>query len=181
MPRSEIPFSRFRMRVFETIGAEWLALTAGTFTPRACNSMTVATAGLGVWFGKPVAWVFVRPQRYTYQFMERAGDFTLCAFPRRFRAALQLLGSRSGRDTDKVKEAGLTLIPSAKVEAPGFDEADLILECRKLYFQDLEPAHILDPGLAGKYPQRDFHRVYCGEVLAAFGAPAYSDNQETPP
>lgn len=128
--------------------------------------MTVAWGSLGAMWNKPFVQVVVRPVRYTYEFMERYDTFTLCAFPEAYRKALSLLGSKSGRDSDKIAESGLTPIPSTKVTAPGFAEADLIVECRKIYWDDFDPAHFLLPEIAQNYPQKDYHRVYFGEIVA---------------
>ena len=84
-----------------------------------------------------------------------------------------LLGSKSGRGGDKISEAGLTPIASSRIPAPGFAQADLIIECRKIYWDDMEPAHFLDPRIEDNYPQRDYHRIYYGQILAIFGDTAY--------
>ena len=82
-----------------------------------------------------------------------------------YRKALTLCGSKSGRDIDKIKECGLTVSASAG-NAPYFQEADLVLVCRKLYWQDIDPAHFLDPDLDGRwYPEKDYHRMYIGEIV----------------
>jgi flavin reductase (DIM6/NTAB) family NADH-FMN oxidoreductase RutF len=77
-----------------------------------------------------------------------------------------LLGSKSGRDSDKIAESGLTPIAAAKVAAPAFDEAELVIECRKTYWQDMNPAHFIDPDIEEQYKDRDYHRIYFGEVVA---------------
>jgi flavin reductase (DIM6/NTAB) family NADH-FMN oxidoreductase RutF len=102
--------------------------------------------------------------------MEQYPDFTLCAFPEAYRGKLQFVGSRSGRDGDKIRDSGLTPIASQVVAAPSFDEAELVLECRKLYWQDLDPLHFLDPQVESLYPQKDYHRMYCGEIAQALAA-----------
>ncbi|MCX7682720.1 MAG: flavin reductase [Anaerolineae bacterium] len=153
---------------------QWLLLTAGDWKAGHFNTMTVGWGMLGTLWGKPVAQVFVRPTRYTYAFMERYESFTLCAFPERYRRALSLLGSRSGRDGDKVAQSGLTPVAATRVAAPAFAEAELVIECRKIYWSDLDPAHFLAPEIADNYPLRDYHRCYVGEIVAVFGTPAYA-------
>jgi flavin reductase (DIM6/NTAB) family NADH-FMN oxidoreductase RutF len=123
---------------------------------------------------KPFAQVVVRPSRYTYQFMEQYDTFTLCAFPQDYRDALQLLGSRSGRDGDKIAKSGLTPIASSQVAAPGFAEAELIVECQKMYWQDMIPTHFLKPEIKKNYPDKDYHRIYFGEIVAILGTEAYN-------
>jgi flavin reductase (DIM6/NTAB) family NADH-FMN oxidoreductase RutF len=98
--------------------------------------------------------------------MEQYDTFTLSAFPEKHRQAIQILGSRSGRDGDKIAAAGLTPIAATRVAAPGFAEAELTLECRKMYWDDLDPRQFLDATIAKNYPQKDYHRVYFGEIVA---------------
>ena len=83
------------------------------------------------------------------------------------------MGSKSGRDGDKIKASGLTPIRSSKVAAPGFAEAELILECRKMYYDDIDPEHFVDASIQSNYPKKDYHRAYFGEILAAFGMSAF--------
>jgi len=154
---------------------QWFLLTSGDFSEKRYNTMTVGWGSLGTMWEKPFVQVVVRPSRYTFEFMEKYDSFTLCAFPDRFRDTLLMLGSKSGRDGDKIAESGLTPIRSSKVAAPGFEEAELIIECRKIYWDDLEPAHFLDPGIEENYPEKDYHRVYFGEVLGVFGERKYRE------
>jgi flavin reductase (DIM6/NTAB) family NADH-FMN oxidoreductase RutF len=135
--------------------------------------MTVAWGSLGTMWGRPFAQIVVRFSRHTFGFTEQFDTFTLCALPGELKPALQLLGTKSGRDGDKIGEAGLTPIPSTSVAAPGFAEAELIVECRKIYWDDMNPAHFLDPDIEKNYRNRDYHRIYFGEVLAITGAPKY--------
>ncbi|MBM6924469.1 flavin reductase family protein [Pseudoflavonifractor phocaeensis] len=148
--------------VFSLIGDQWMLITAGTEDE--CNTMTASWGGLGVLWGKPVATVYIRPQRYTLEFVEREDTFTLCFFGEEYRKALALCGSKSGRDIDKVKECGFTVATAEG--APYFEEADLVLVCRKAYWQDMDPTHFLDEEIDGKwYPQKDYHRIFIGEIL----------------
>lgn len=150
-----------------------MLLTNGDFTAGHFNTMTVGWGSLGVMWGRPFVQVVVRPTRYTYEFMEQYDTFTLCAFPEAYRQALQLLGTKSGRDGDKIAEAGLTPIASTLIPAPGFAEAGLIVECRKIYWQDMDPAHFLDLTIEKHYAKKDYHRIYFGEVVAINGTEAY--------
>ena len=115
----------------------------------------------------------VRPVRHTYSFIERHATFTLCAFPEDRHDALLLLGTKSGRDGDKIAEAGLTPQASTVVAAPGFSEAELVLECRKIYSDDVDPARFLDPTIDRNYPNRDYHRIYFGEIVGVTGTAKY--------
>jgi flavin reductase (DIM6/NTAB) family NADH-FMN oxidoreductase RutF len=146
---------------------KWLLLTAGTLDD--CNMMTVAWGSIGCMWSKPFVQIVVRPQRHTYRYTERSDSFTLCAFPEKYRQDLQILGSLSGRDGDKLAKTGLTPMKSKKVSAPSYREANLILECRKIYYQDFDPKGFLDGSIQDNYAARDYHRVYYGEILTAFG------------
>ena len=146
---------------------QWLLLTAGTLQD--CNMMTVAWGSLGCMWSKPFAQVVVRPQRHTRQYLERSDSFTLCAFPEEHRKDLQVLGSVSGKDGRKLAKTGLTLKASRKVAAPSYHEASFILECRKMYWQDMDPAGFLDQKIQDNYAANDYHRIYFGEILSAFG------------
>jgi flavin reductase (DIM6/NTAB) family NADH-FMN oxidoreductase RutF len=122
-----------------------------------------------------VALVVLRPQRYTLEFLEAGDSFTLCAFPPEFKKALALLGSKSGRDGDKLKLTGLSPISSASVKAPGFEEADLIIECRKSYDGGaFDPKGFCDQALPAEvYPGKDYHKLFFGEILAIHGTEKY--------
>ena len=147
----------------------WLLLTCGTLED--FNAMTVGWGALGAMWGKPFVQVVVRPGRYTFEYLERYPTFTLCAFPERFRKALSLLGSRSGRDGDKIAASGLNPVASRAVAAPAYREAEFVLECRTIYWQDLEPANFLDEAIGSHYAGRDYHRIYYGEIVRAAGRP----------
>ena len=148
--------------VFSLIGDRWMLITAGT--QEKCNTMTASWGGLGVLWGKPVATVYIRLQRYTLEFVEREDYFTLSFFGEEHRKALALCGSKSGRDMDKVKECGFTVATAEG--APYFKEADLVLVCKKAYWQDMDPTHFLDGEIDGKwYPEKDYHRIFIGEIV----------------
>lgn len=172
MERSPIALEDFRFDQ-SIIAKRWMLLTAGAFSPGAFNSMTISWGSVGQLWNKTFFQVVVRPTRYTREFLEAGDTFTLCVFPERHKKALSLLGAKSGRDGDKIAESGLTPIPSTKVSAPGYAEAELIVECRKMYWQDLDPSHFLEPEIMANYPKLDFHRAYFGEVLAVSGTDAY--------
>jgi flavin reductase (DIM6/NTAB) family NADH-FMN oxidoreductase RutF len=168
-----VPWQNLTARVHYLWEEQSLLLTAGDFRAGSFNTMTVGWGSLGVMWGRPFAQVVVRPTRYTHEFMERYDTFTLTAFPEQHQKALNLLGTRSGRDGDKIKASGLTPIASTKVAAPGFAEAELIIECRKIYSQDFDPARFLDPSIERSYPKKDYHRVYFGEIVAILATESY--------
>ena len=173
MFRSPIPFERFSIQAHELWHHQWLLLTSGDFAAGSYNAMTVGWGSFGTMWGRPFAQVLVRPQRYTFEFIERYDTFSLCAFPPEYHEALSLLGTKSGRDLDKLALSGLTVEAANCVAAPVYTQADLAIECRKVYWQDLDPAHFLDPTTHRHYPQQDYHRIYFGEILAIAGSQRY--------
>ncbi|HQN43390.1 MAG TPA: flavin reductase [Anaerolineaceae bacterium] len=168
-----IPVEQLIARPVALWAPNWLLLTSGDFAAGHYNTMTVAWGTLGMMWNLPVAQVVVRPVRYTYEFMEQYPTFTLTAFPGKYRKALTLLGARSGRGFDKIAAAGLTPIAASQAAAPSFAEATLLIECRKIYSQDFDPARFLDARIPRQYPQKDYHRVYYGEILAVSGTEQY--------
>jgi flavin reductase (DIM6/NTAB) family NADH-FMN oxidoreductase RutF len=173
MKRNQIPLSHLRLAVYRSWSDEHFLLTCGDHSTGRFNTMTVGWGALGCMWSRPMAMVVVRPHRYTYEFMEERPDFTICHFPPGHSKALAYCGSHSGRDVDKIDQCGLTPIASRTVGSPGFEEADLVLECSKMYFDDFKPDHFLADFIEGNYPARDYHRLYLGEIKAAFGAAQY--------
>lgn len=168
MERYDIPVRELAFD-FSTIGSRWLLLTAGRLAPRAFNSMTISWGSIGEIWNRPFFQAVVRQSRYTREFLEAGDSFTLCVLPPALKPALSLLGSKSGRDGDKIADSGLRPAASRLVQAPCYEEAELVLECRKLYWQDLDPSHFLDPAIESNYPNKDYHRAYFGEIVAASG------------
>ena len=151
---------------WKLIGKDWMLVTAGNLS--SWNTMTASWGGVGVLWNKRVAFVFVRPSRHTFTFMNRVDRFTLTFFPEDHREILSKCGSVSGRDVDKAAVTGLEPFePEPGIVS--FRQARLILACRRLYNQDLGPSHIVDPAVAQNYPQGDWHRMYIAEIEGAWG------------
>ena len=166
MPFREISTRDLTMNVFERIGTDWMLVTAGDENSH--NTMTASWGQFGFLWNKPVATVYVRPQRYTREFMEREEHFSLSFFaPGERRQALNLLGTKSGRDGDKISEASLHV--QMLEGAPAFEEAQLVVVCRKLYAQDMQTECFLDEAVVKTmYPRQDFHRMYVGEIIRVY-------------
>lgn len=147
--------------VFSLLGDQWTIVSAGN--KNNFNGMTASWGGMGVLFHKNVATIYVRPQRYTWELIEAFPEFTLSFFDRKYRPALKLYGSKSGRDVNKIQESGLTPVMDGDT-APYFEEAELVLICRKLYYQDLNPVGFVDTSLQEFYEKKDYHRMYIGEI-----------------
>ena len=174
MNRTPIPFDNLRLDSLHIWDKQWFLLTCGDFKTGDFNTMTVAWGSLGTMWHKPFAQIVVRPVRHTFTFLERYPTFTLSAFPKKHKKALGILGTKSGRDGDKITETGLTPVASTLVESPCFAEAELVVECRKIYWDDLEPSRFLDPAVEKEYPEKDYHRIYFGEILAVEGDPRFA-------
>ncbi|MBR0338385.1 MAG: flavin reductase family protein [Ruminococcus sp.] len=148
---------------FKLIGKDWALVTAGS--KDSFNTMTVSWGSVGIMWNKPVAFTFIRPQRYTFGFLEKSGMFTMSFFDEEFRKALQICGTKSGRDIDKVKETGLT--PAFTGDGvPYFEEARLVLVCKKLYAQDLNEDSIIEEAVKSNYSGDDYHRMYISEIVS---------------
>jgi len=173
MERTDIPFEQFAVRPVTAWEKDWLLLAAGDLSTGDWNCMTVGWGAFGRMWARPMALIVVRPTRHTYGFMERLDTFTLSAFPETLRPALDYCGSHSGRDGDKAKAAGITPEAARVVKAPAFAEAELVVECRKIYFDDLEPRQFLADWIEPNYPKKDYHRMYFGEILAISGVAKY--------
>ena len=149
--------------VFRLLGHDWALVTAADGDR--VNTMTVSWGGMGVLWHKPVAFLFIRPQRHTYSLLEATDGVSLSFFDEGFRPALQFCGTASGRDCDKFKECGLTVCEKEGV--PFVGEARLVLLCRKLYAAPLEPAAFIDPALLKSYTGDDLHKMYIVEIKEA--------------
>ena len=153
LPRGFNPFS--------IIGDEWMLIGAGTAED--WNAMTASWGGLGVLWNHTVATCYVRPTRHTFSYMERSERFTLSFLGAGHRKALNYFGSHSGRDGDKAVKGGLSPI-CFEDGTVSFAEARFVFSCRKLYAQDLNPSSFIDPSLEQNYPEKDYHRMYVGEI-----------------
>lgn len=151
---------------FQLIGDDWMLITAGDLD--SYNTMTASWGSMGVLWNLPVAICFIRPHRYTFQFAEREHYFTLSFFDRKYRDVLRFCGSKSGREHDKALETGLNPI-ATELGNVTFEQARLILECKKIYADDLKEEKFLIKDLIFKnYPIKDFHRFYIGEVINVY-------------
>lgn len=156
---------RLRKSPFQMIGKEWMLVTAGNEDK--LNTMTASWGGLGVMYGKNVAFTVIRPQRYTREFIDREDAFSLSFLDKKYRKILSYLGTVSGRNEDKVHNSGLTV---AYYEGtPYFEEADMVICCRKLYRQTMDYEALLADRLKTTwYPDKDMHILYISEITSIF-------------
>ena len=152
---------QFRKNPFQLIGKDWMLITAGN--EEKVNTMTASWGGLGVMYGKNVAYVVIRPQRYTKEFVDKEDTFSLSFFDKEHRKTLNYLGTVSGRDEDKITKSGLTLVRYN--DTPYFDEANHVLICKKLYKQSLNTEGLLEERLVNTwYRNGDYHTLYIAEI-----------------
>ena len=154
----EIDVKGLQDNVIKLIGSDWMLITAGDQEKQ--NTMTASWGGLGYVWNYPVAYVVIRPQRYTYEFTEREERMTLSFFEEEWRKALAYCGSHSGRDEDKFAEAGIS-VAFTESGTPAIAEARLVMEGKKIYVDMLKEENFLDKDIIEKwYPASDYHRVY---------------------
>jgi flavin reductase (DIM6/NTAB) family NADH-FMN oxidoreductase RutF len=161
------PISPFQIKdnIFKLLDKDWMLVTAGI--PKSFNTMTASWGGFGVLWNKPVAYVFIRPVRFTYEFAEKFDQITLSFFTEEHRKSLNVCGNLSGRNSDKVRKAGLTAIPSVSGGVT-FNESRLYFDCHKLYFTDINPANFCNPDIDKHYPLKDYHRLYICEIINCY-------------
>lgn len=146
---------------FTLIGNEWFLVTAEKAGK--CNTMTVSWGGLGVMWGKDVAFIVIRPQRYTKEFIDGSDTLSLSVLPDGHKKDYSYLGTVSGRDEDKISKTELTIAHDG--DTPYFEDARLVLICKKLFSQPYTPDAFLDKELLQKwYPDSDYHVLYICEI-----------------
>ncbi len=148
------------------IGKDWMLITTQDAENGAVNAMTASWGCMGVLWNKNICACFIRPQRYTFGLAEREERLSLAFLGEAYRNALRICGSKSGRDCDKLKEAGLTAEFVSGV--PVIQESEIVLICRKLYADDLKKDCFLDESLLSNYESNDFHRMYVCEIERAY-------------
>ncbi|NTW44597.1 MAG: flavin reductase family protein [Anaerolineaceae bacterium] len=169
MTKIEITIINWTVKPHDIWDNQWFLLTAGNYSSGEFNTMTVGWGSFGTMWNRPFAMVVVRPQRFTFQFMEKFDNFSLCAFPMALQPKLNFLGKKSGRDMDKIKESGLTPQSAKLISSPIFEEAILQIECKKIYWGDLDPENFIANYIRPLYPMKDYHRMYFGEIVHIFG------------
>ena len=157
----EINIRELKDNFVKMISNDWALLSAGKKDD--FNTMTVSWGGIGELWGKDVCFVFVRPQRYTFDFMEKNDYFSLSFFGGEFKKELGICGSKSGRDIDKMEATGFT--PVDFDVAVGYEQAKVNLVLKKLAYQDMKPDGFIDESIMANYANNDFHRVYVGEIV----------------
>ena len=157
----ELRAEEFNMSPFQLIGREWMLVTAKKEDK--INTMTASWGGLGIMWDKNVAFIVIRPSRYTKEFIDSADTLSLTFYEKEYKKQLAYLGSVSGRDEDKISKSNLTVVYEG--ETPYFKEANLAIICRKLFRQEITSDSFVETGLEEKYyPGKDYHTLYIAEI-----------------
>ena len=157
----EVKPEELTMNPFTKIGKEWLLITAGN--EEKCYTLTASWGAMGVMWGKNAVTVYIRPQRYTKEFVDREEAFTISVLGEDYRKALNYCGTVSGKGIDKITEAGLT--PYFVDGTAGIQEADMIMVCKKMYHDTIKPECFDEAENDTKwYPQKDYHTMYIAEI-----------------
>jgi len=160
----EINYKDMKFNPFNLIGGEWMLVTAGN-EQSGCNTMTASWGHLGCLWGHndPTAVIYLRPSRYTKEFVDREDYFTLCVMEKSFRKQMAYLGSVSGREENKIEKTGLTTVFAENTVY--FEEAKLVLICKKIYASELQESGFLyQSTIDESYPQQDYHTMYVGKI-----------------
>lgn len=167
MSLKKIDASTLTFNPFEKLAKQWALVGAGSMDK--FNMMTVSWGAVGVIWGKPSVTAYIRQTRYTKEFVDSCDTFTLTFLKDGNRDALNVLGSKSGRDMDKMKDSGLT-----PIEVDGevmFEEAELVLVCRKRFVQDMPKENFVNQETLDKwYADQNYHTMYIGEIVVAYAA-----------
>lgn len=166
----ELNIKELSLNTYQTISKDWLALCAGN-QDNGYNAMTIAWGSVGGLWERgshsnqlPTFICYVRPGRYTKTFMDSNDYFTVNHFDSDYKRNLAILGSRSGRDGDKISQANLTV--NSNHDYTYFNEANMVIVCKKLYAAPLQQEGFIDKDLVDfNYPKRDFHTMYVGEIV----------------
>lgn len=163
----EISPDKLHKNPFQMIGKDWMLITAGD--KNKVNTMTASWGGLGVMYGKNVAFIVVRPQRFTKEFIDREETFSLSFLDKEYRDVMNYLGTVSGRNEDKIEKSGLTLAHSG--DTPYFSEASNVLICKKLFKQQMEGDSLLEERYQSTfYSNMDYHVLYIAEITKSLQA-----------
>ena len=158
------PFSAVA-ETMKALSARGCLLVAGS---ERVNPMTIGWGEIGIVWGKPVFTVLVRPSRFTFGLMEDADEFSVNVPGEALAEACMLCGTRSGRDIDKMAEAGLTAEPGIALGVPTIAECPVHYECRIIHRNKVDPATLADDVKASAYAGGDFHTAYWGEIAGVF-------------
>lgn len=154
------------------IGMEHLHKKGAFLTVKAndkLNTMTISWGNIGFEWRRPIFTVLVRKSRYTHQFIEKSGEFTVSIpLDDEMKEALAFCGTKSGRDMDKFKQCNLKIQEGKEINTPAIDECGLIYECKVVYKQNMDLS-VLGEGIRNDfYQDNDYHTIYYGEIVKCY-------------
>lgn len=138
------------------------------------NTMTVSWGSIGIEWNKQICTIYIRKSRFTHEMLENNGEFTLnVCLDKSAKDILAFCGSHSGRDCDKIKELGLTLVKGEEISVPAIKELPLTLECRIIYKQNQDLSAMPEKLRNAFYSEGhgtagDYHTIYYGEIVKAY-------------
>ena len=164
MTYKKVSIQDYDMQPFKDIGKDWLLISAKK--EGVVNTMTASWGGVGVLWNKNVATIYIRPQRYTKEFVDNSDFFTLTFFDK-YKPELGVLGKKSGRDGDKIKEVNFTI--TEVDDQPTFTQGKMVMVCKKIYADTIKPECFIDENIDSlMYPNNDHHTMYIGEVMSIY-------------
>jgi flavin reductase (DIM6/NTAB) family NADH-FMN oxidoreductase RutF len=167
MARREVAYTHQFDRTMQMLANGGLLL-ASTRADGASNAMTIGWASLGIIWGLPMMVVLVRPSRYTYQFIESSGLFTVNVPTEAMRPYVNMCGTKSGRELDKLADVATSM--GQAVEAVVLDNCPLVYECKVVHTNDVIPQNLAPYIDERAYARGDYHRVYYGQIMGTFAA-----------
>lgn len=165
MAFKEINVRDIKQSAVKLISDDWALVTASA--DGVTNTMTVSWGGMGELWGKDVVFIFIRPQRYTYELLEKSDVFSMSFFGGEYKKELGYCGKNSGRNGDKFEATGLKAVELDGVAA--VEQAEYNFICKKIAFQDMDPKGFTDESIENNY-NGDYHRVYIGEIVKVYEA-----------
>lgn len=166
----EVSVRTLEKNLVTLIAEDGALLTAGS-PEDGVNTMMINWGSIGYLWHKDFCFIAVRKSRYTLPFIQRAKSFSLNFFAPQYRDAMQYCGTVSGRDEDKIAHCGFTV--NYQSDIPYLEQASLVLQCRTMYSDDIEPRHFVNPEIfqrwykGGKH-EGDMHVFFLGEIVKAF-------------
>lgn len=158
------PFDMLEMNPFTKIGKEWMLVTAGD--REKANALTASWGGVGVLWGKNVAFIFIRNSRYTKEFIDKNETFSMTFFSEKYKNDLKYFGAVSGRQEDKFQISGMNL--NYHEDIPFVDEGNLVFLCKKMASVPITKDTFADMGIDEKWYSNgdlnNYHTMYIGEI-----------------
>lgn len=157
----EVNIEDLSFNPFTKIGKQWMLVSAGD--EKGYNMLTASWGGMGVLWGCNTVTAYIRQSRYTKKFIDSCDKFALSFFDEEYKNALSICGTKSGRDTDKAKEANIT--PYFIEDTTAFNEAKMIIICSKIYADVMNKENFIDKEADEKfYADKDYHTLYIGKI-----------------